>query len=1019
MSLKNFELPVFSAHERREFNLDSVTKRYLHSLSQQQFDGEIDDSYSGRLVAATDNSVYQQMPQAVLYPRTVAALQQALRLAQSGDYRSVTFSPRGGGTGTNGQSLTQGVVIDLSRHFQQIIAVNAGEQWVHCQAGVVKDALNDAVRPHGLFFSPDLSTSNRATIGGMINTDASGQGSLVYGKTSDHLLELTAVLYNGELLHARPIPRREAERLAQGESLTAAIYRQVLATCVGCREAIVAKFPPLNRFLTGYDLKHCYDPDADTIDLSRLLAGSEGTLAFVCEAKLNLTKIPAHKVLVNVKYDDFFAALRHAPALVKAQATSVETIDSHVLELARQDIIWHQVAEQLQDVPERPMKGINMVEFTALEAQELDQKVASLCAALDDLMQTAADSGVIGYQICSDAASISTIYAMRKKSVGLLGATKGRRKPIAFAEDTAVPPEHLAAFIAEFRALLDEHGLHYGMFGHVDAGVLHVRPALDMTEPDDERLLRIISDQVAALTAKYGGLMWGEHGKGYRSEYAPQFFGEQLYAELQKIKAVFDPDNRLNPGKICTPWQSQVQLVSVDAIKRGYFDRQIPLHVRTSYQSAMDCNGNGLCFNYERDSAMCPSYKVSGDRRQSPKGRATLLREWLRLSQVHGVPVETLPKQSAQRWLQQSPNAVSDDFNHEVKAAMDTCLACKACASQCPVKVDVPRFRSRFLAWYHQRYRRPVKDYLVKHIEWLAPYLAKLPRLSNGLSHNPVSQWFISRGIGYHDAPRLSVPAVHRRWQRHQWPHLSVEQLQRLTPEQRQSMVVIVQDPFTSFYDAEVVEAFGIVAKRLGYEPVLLRYLGNGKGLHVKGFLGEFKATATRVAQELNQLAQLGLPLVGLDASTTFCLQDEYRDYVDGPLDYQVQLSQEWLVKVLPERAARMALRIPAQPLQLFTHCTEQTQRPAAAQTWQDIFAYWKIPVQLEQTGCCGMAGTYGHEQEHQTQSRQLYAMSWKNKVEREAISLVTGFSCRSQVARLSSEQRALHPLQWLAENCT
>lgn len=1000
MALKNFELPVFSAHERREFHLDPVTKDYLHHLAENQFDGDIDDSYSGRLVAATDNSVYQQLPQAVLYPRTLQALQQALRLAQSDKFRNITFSARGGGTGTNGQSLTAGVVIDLSRYFNEIITVDAANRTVSCQAGVVKDALNDVVRPYGLFFSPDLSTSNRATIGGMINTDASGQGSLVYGKTSDHVLELTAVLYNGELLQTKPIPRTEAERIARGEGLIAAIYRQVLATCVGYRDAIVAKFPPLNRFLTGYDLKHCYNPSTDTIDLSRLLAGSEGTLAFICEAKLNLTVIPTHKVLVNVKYDDFFAALRHAPDLVKAQATSVETIDSHVLNLARQDIIWHQVSAHLHDIPERPMKGINMVEFTAQDLEQIEQKVHNLCAHLDQMIANTPQQGVIGYQICADEASIRTIYAMRKKSVGLLGATKGRRKPIAFTEDTAVPPEHLAAFIAEFRALLDQHELHYGMFGHVDAGVLHVRPALDMTDPDDEALLRTISDQVAQLTAKYGGLMWGEHGKGYRSEYAPQFFGEQLYAELQKIKAAFDPDNRMNPGKICTPWQSQAQLVSVDARKRGYYDRQIPIDVRESYQSAMDCNGNGLCFNYEHDSAMCPSFKISGDRRQSPKGRATLIREWLRLTQ-------------------QPDTTISDAFNHEIKAAMDTCLACKACASQCPVKVDVPRFRSRFLAWYHARYRRPLKDYLLKHLERLTPALATVPRVSNWLTHNGFSRWLLQRGIGYYDAPQLSVPSLRKRWRRHNWLQLSAQQMAQLSVEQRQTMVVIVQDPFTSFYHAELVEAFGLLAKRLGFEPVLLPYVGNGKGLHVKGFLDEFKTVAERVANELNQVAQLGLPMVGLDASTTLCLQDEYRDYVATPLNYQVQLSHDWLCNVLPERANRIVLPSPEQPLQLLSHCTEQTQQPASAQRWRDIFAFWEIPLQLERTGCCGMAGTYGHESAHQQHSRQLYAMSWAEKVERDAISLATGFSCRSQVQRLSPTKRALHPLQWLAENCT
>lgn len=1012
-------LPVFTAFERRESRMETTYQGYLIALEQAGFDGDIDGSYSGRLIAATDNSVYQQLPQAVLYPRSVKALQDAFLLAQFDEYRSIQFSPRGGGTGTNGQSLTAGIVVDLSRYFTNVTEVNATERWVKCQTGVVKDALNDAVRAHGLFFSPDLSTSNRATIGGMINTDASGQGSLVYGKTSDHILELTAVLLNGECITTAPKSLAEAQQIAAGDSLEAAIYRQAIATCVDNREAIEDKFPKLNRFLTGYDLKHCYDPEQQTIDISRLLAGSEGTLACIVAARLNLTQIPRHKVLVNVKYSDFQAALRNAPFLVKARATSVETIDSNVLDLARNDIIWHQVAEQLQEVPSHPMRGINMVEFTAVDEAEISDKVDWLTHTLDELIAREPELGIIGYQVCRDSASIQTIYAMRKKAVGLLGATKGRRKPVAFAEDTAVPPEHLADFIAEFRTILDSYELHYGMFGHVDAGVLHVRPALDMTNPADEILLRQISDRVAALTAKYGGLMWGEHGKGYRSEYAPSFFGDALYQEIQKIKAVFDPDNRLNPGKICTPWGSSAQLVSVDAVKRGYFDRQIPIQVRDDYQAAMNCNGNGLCFNYDADSAMCPSYKATGDRRNSPKGRATLIREWLRLNSLREFSPVGYPKQNRFELVKQVPSAETFDFNHEVKAAMDSCLACKACASQCPVKVDVPSFRAKFLAWYYELYRRPSKDFLVKNVESLGSLMAKWPRLSNLVSHNALSIWLTKKWFGYVDAPKLSVPSAAQRWQAQSWPRMNEHQLAALSEHERESHVVIVQDPFTSFYEAELLEAFGTLAHKLGFKPVLLDFKGNGKAQHVKGFLNDFSRTVETVVQQLNKVAQLQLPMVGLDASTVLCLHDEYREYTSQPINYQVQLVQEWLGEVAPERLSALRIQVPAQPLQLMSHCTEQTAMPKAASQWQQLFNVWGISLQTQASGCCGMAGTFGHEVANQEVSRKLYDMSWREKVEKPAVTtLATGFSCRSQVHRMSTKKRALHPLQWLAENC-
>jgi len=353
--------------------------------------------------------------------------------------------------------------------------------------------------------------------------------------------------------------------------------------------------------------------DLQTFDMSRLITGSEGSLGIVTEAKLKLTPIAEFKTLINIKYNSFDSALRHSPFLVAARATSVETVDSKVLNLARQDIIWHSVSDLITDIPNKDMQGLNMVEFNAVSPEDIKDKVDTLCKLLDQCVAQQTN-GVIGYQLTSNKSDILKIYAMRKKSVGLLGNVKGSQKPLAFAEDTAVPPENLADYIVEFRALLDSHNLQYGMFGHVDAGVLHVRPALDMCDPEQEKLLRVISDEGVKLTAKYGGLMWGEHGKGYRSEYGPAFFGDHLFTQLRKIKTAFDPNNRINPGKICTPIDSEDSLVSVDGQKRSWFDKQISIDVKTSFNNAMTCNGNGICFNYDENSPMCPSYKVTGDR---------------------------------------------------------------------------------------------------------------------------------------------------------------------------------------------------------------------------------------------------------------------------------------------------------------------------------------------------------------------------------------------------------------------
>ena len=354
------------------------------------------------------------------------------------------------------------------------------------------------------------------------------------------------------------------------------------------------------------------------------------------------------------------------------------------------------------------------------------------------------------------------IWGMRKKAVGLLGNMAGGRRPIPFVEDTAVPPEHLADYIAEFRAALDRRGLVYGMFGHVDAGVLHVRPAIDMTDPAQAPLIREISDEVVALTRKYGGVLWGEHGKGMRSEYTPAFFGP-LYPCLQQIKAAFDPHDQLNPGKIAAP--ADEGLLRIDEVPtRGARERTIPAAIRESYDNALHCNGNGACYDFELDAAMCPSWKGMRERRHSPKGRASLLREWLRLLVAEGAdPIEEAGRlRATPAWRTFPARLVNTlgkhrgayDFSHEVKEAMDGCLACKACAGQCPIKVDVPSFRAKFLELYHGRYLRPVKDGLVAAIEHLLPLAARMPALYNLAVGSPPGR-FVTRRLGLVALPRL------------------------------------------------------------------------------------------------------------------------------------------------------------------------------------------------------------------------------------------------------------------------
>lgn len=984
---------------------------FLTTLAASGFQGEIALDHASRTVMATDNSIYQRLPQAAVFPKDSADVQRLAQLMGESRFQGVVLTPRGGGTGTNGQSLTDGIVVDLSRHLNQILEINVAEGWVRVQAGVVKDQLNAALRPHGLFFAPELSTSNRATIGGMINTDASGQGSVTYGKTRNHVLELDAYLIGGERLQSRPVDNAELDALCARDDRTGAVYRCARDIAEQQAELIEARFPKLNRCLTGYDLAHLIEADG-RFNLNSVLCGAEGSLAFIAEAKLNVLPIPKYSVLVNVRYASFMDALRDARALIELKPLSIETVDSKVLLLAMQDIVWHSVAEYFPEDVTRPTLGINLVEFSGDDPEEVDARVQGF---LEHLRQ---DPTVerLGHTLAVGRNAVTRVYTMRKRAVGLLGNVQGEIRPQPFVEDTAVPPERLADFIAEFRALLDGHNLQYGMFGHVDAGVLHVRPALDLKDPRQAALVRPISDQVAALTQKYGGLLWGEHGKGVRSEYAPAFFGD-LYPALQALKGAFDPHNQLNPGKIATPLASGAELLKVDGVTlRGELDRTLDERVWQSYGTAMHCNGNGACYNYDPDDAMCPSWKATRQRIHSPKGRAALIREWLRLQGQAGIDVLAPAPRGALNWLKALPQRwrngrqAEADFSHEVYDAMAGCLACKSCAGQCPIKVNVPEFRSRFLELYHRRYLRPVRDYLIGSLEFSLPLFARAPGLYNAvMGATPIQRLFAER-IGMVDSPLLSrfdlVPVMHQ-WQ---VQIATPERLLALSEDERARTVVVVQDAFTRYFETPLTAAFLELAARLGQRVFLAPYRANGKPLQVQGFLGAFERTARRNAAQLASLAGFGVKLVGLDPAMTLVYRQEYAKVPGIARMPEVLLPQEWLLQVLPKEQKVVGDKV----YRLLGHCTEKTNAPASVSQWQQVFERLGLGLKPESTGCCGMSGTYGHEARNLATSKVIYDQSWARALAVPADqgeALATGYSCRSQVKRID-DRRLRHPLE-------
>lgn len=969
--------------------LNSATQAFIQQL-QPVFAGDIDGSDAARQVFSTDNSIYQFIPQVVIYPKHIQDLQSIMRLASQDEFKSLVITPRGGGTGTNGQSLTNGIVVDLSRHMNKILDIDPVRRTATVQAGVVKDQLNVELKKHGLFFAPELSTSNRATIGGMINTDASGQGSCRYGKTHHHVLALKTVLINAEILDSKPLNLQEfSQGIADKSEFQKKLYQQLLDIVENNQELIEQSFPKLNRSLTGYDLPALYDEQ--TFNINNILCGSEGTLGFIAEATVSVLPIPKHRALINIGYDNFQNALKDAKALMTLDPLSIETVDSKVLNLAKNDIVWQKVSPYFPE-PEAPyvIQGINLVEIDA----ETPEALEALKQKFIQHLQQDESVKRLSLTLANGNQQITDVYSMRKRSVGLLGNVTGEKRPQPFVEDTAVPPEHLADYIAEFRALLDGQGLAYGMFGHVDAGVLHVRPLLDMKDPESAKMVQLISDKIVELTHKYGGVIWGEHGKGLRSEYAPVFFGKS-YPLIQKVKGLFDPNNQLNPGKISTPdTQPQASLIKLLEVPlRGESDKQIAKNDWETFGTTMHCNGNGACFNFDLDDPMCPSYKVTRDRIHSPKGRATLVKEWLR---------------------RENQGEQTQAFDREVYDALHGCLSCKSCAGQCPVKVDIPDSKARFLEKFHQRNSRSLRDYLISNLERFMPMMANFASLYNFVQKQKLVQ-SLQRDL----LKVVDIPLFHSQANADlsKLGAILLKQDCSNLPQASDQAVILVQDAFTRYFDTPVFLDSIELLKKLGVQVYILPYFPNGKPLHVHGFIQEFEELRAKSSVLLSKAAASGLALVGIDPAMTLVYRQEYQAQYQQPVaaaSFKVLMLQEWLVAHLQNYPVQNLKSVTAQTYYLAGHCTERTQVPASTAQWQNVFKAFDLKLETLALGCCGMAGTYGHEAEHRELSQQIYSQSWQEKQKQHgAHFLVTGYSCRTQIKRIEQET-AKHPVQVL-----
>ncbi len=1000
--------------------INTSTIDFLQVLKQSKFQGDIEDSYGARIVASTDNSVYQVIPHAIIYPKIGDDINTLVTLiskhVEANPVSKLSIVARGGGTGTNGQSLNESLILDTSRYLNKIIELDEKSMQVTVEPGVVLDQLNAFLGEHNLFFPPDVSSSSRATLGGMVATDASGKGSRIYGKTSDYIQSLDVVLSDGSDFKIEEKKYKSALKGGGGQSnvLKNRAEQKVFEVIDENKEEIENIFPSMNRGLTGYNLEHVLGDDGQ-FKLAYLLAGSEGTLALTKQITLRVIKKPKFRALVAVFYDDFDNTLEHVTQLLKAEPTAIEVLDDKILQIAQQDAIWQDVEASFTGISlTGDIKGLNFIEVTADSKSEIEKQ----CQSLNKIIETTgADFGVITQLIEKNSKTIASLWNIRKRSVGLLAALEGERRAIAFVEDCAVPPEKLPAFIKDFRKILDSHGLAYGMYGHADVGCLHVRPTLNMKQETDQKLLRTITDQVALLAKEYGGLLWGEHGRGYRGEYSPLFFGEQLYPLLREIKAVFDPHNIFNPGKLATPIGDVANVTAIDNVPfRGQFDAQILDKQANEFKTAMLCNGNAACFSWDASEAMCPSYKATKDKRQSPKGRASMLREWLRLSSdAANTNTGTLAS-----------------LENELYESLNTCLSCKSCTHSCPIKVDVPELKSKFLAHYHShehnaqhnnKHKRKISDSLFASFEATAKIGRTLPSVANAVLQNTLTKQVLEKGFGIINSPKFSRSLTALLKER----QASFIQMDSL-PEQSENTVILLPDSFNASYDSQIIIACYDVLNALGYKVLVAPILENGKVLHVKGYRKKFKQIAEKHTAQMKLLDKIGLPLISVEVVTRLMHSKEYPEICDTKPDYKVWSIEAWLSKELEnkpdlqKRISQLSTKTNTKENnetshKLLPHCMEQTADKLSAIHWQTLFSAFQISLKIENAGCCGMSGLFGHEKGNQQLSETIYQQSWQAKVADEGMDIIlaSGFSCRCQLHNHGKVVN--HPIEILASS--
>jgi FAD/FMN-containing dehydrogenase/Fe-S oxidoreductase len=972
---------------------------------------EIRFDSTSRKLYSTDASIYQIEPLGVVIPRTPADLVTTMQIAV--DMR-VPITARGGGTSLSGQSIGPGIIIDSSKYLNRILDIDAGGHKVRIQPGVVLDQLNNALQPHGLLFGPDVATSNRANLGGMMGNNSAGARSIIYGKTIDHVRWLSVVLSDGSRTEFHPISRSEWDRKASAKTREGAIYRTVRQLTQTHQDEIRRRFPKILRRVSGYNMDVFLPELESSFGLQKLIVGSEGTLAVILEAELNLLPRPRERGLVVLHFESLAASMDAVAACLEFQPSAVELMDHMLIQLARDNLSLKGTMTAIQGTPE----ALLMVEFSSDDLGFISSQAERLQTRVRGI------PGLTAQILALDPALRDPLWNMRRAAVPLLLGVRGDRKPVTFIEDAAVSPERLPDFVARFRDVLRSHGTDGAFYGHASVGCLHIRPLLNLKNPVEVKRMRQITSDITDLVLEFGGALSGEHGDGLaRSEWNRKMFGDTLYEAFRQLKHSFDPNNLLNPGKVVdapamtenlrySPDYRPIEpLTLFDYSRQEGFVRSIEM-----------CNGAGVCRKLQ-GGTMCPSFRATRDEKDSTRGRANALRLAL---------VSKNEDRDSRMEDGKPKNGDAPSFAHDSRASildpssstslrsrwvydvLDLCLMCKACKSECPSNVDMAKLKSEFLQFYYQGRSRPWGHLLMTQIYRLNAWGAPVAFLVNWLQSLRLTRWLGEKMAGIDR--RRSLPLLHanhfRRWHAR---HAAAPAAGRF------GRVMLLADCFTSYYEPEIGRAAVNVLERAGYTVELARLTCCCRPMISKGMLESSRALIRTQLPALARRVAEGIPILGLEPSCLLTLKDEWYELLPDRDSKRVaeaaEVAESWLAKQV--QAGRCDARFSADSSRylLHGHCHQK----ALLGVGPTVSALRLVPgleVKALDTGCCGMAGSFGFETEHYDLSVSIAELDLLPALaaEPDATVVAPGTSCRHQIKDLAG-RRALHPMEVLAKN--